>query len=213
MYPWLVQASFYSFCLPLLTGVLLINKRSSLLYRLLLLYIVFIALVEVTAKVTISLKTTNNVWIDHIYTPTECLIVAAVYYSHFTNPLLKRGTVVAACGVVVFSGAYVLWGESVMEMNSLPRMLNGVVLIAMAVAYFYQVANDLSQTYLDRDPMFILSCGIIVYQAGTAVAFSMFNKALAASYDTARICISVILVLNILYRVVLMLALKRTAAT
>ncbi|WP_147383353.1 hypothetical protein [Pontibacter oryzae] len=98
-------------------------------------------------------------------------------------------------------------------MNSFPHTISAVVLVTMALIYFYQAAHDLKHTYLDTDPMFVLSCGIIIYQAGTAMAYSLFNEALAASYDTARICISVILVLNILFRVILAMALNRTAAT
>ncbi|WP_266204660.1 hypothetical protein [Pontibacter kalidii] len=174
-----------------------------------MLYTVFIALIEITGQLTVYLGTRNNHWIQHIYTPIEYVLLAMVYYFSLTSRFLKRGIVISIAGISVLCVLTVVMVEDITQMNSMPRMIAGAMLIAMAVLYFYQTASRPSFTYLDRDPMFVLSSGVIIYQAGTAMAFSMFNAALAESYDAARICLSIIVVLNILFRIVLMMALRR----
>ncbi|CAM3458526.1 hypothetical protein POKO110462_03665 [Pontibacter korlensis] len=210
IYPWLISLSSISIGIPLLAGVLLITKRNSLLFKLILLYISYVALSEVVGELTIYLGTSNNLWINHLDTPIEFILIATTYYVSFKQKPLKYGVVAAAVGFGAFCILGLFWGEDVTQMNSTPRIVAAVLLIAMAVLYFYQTANEVNYTYLDRDPMFLLSSGIIIYQAGTSMAYSMFNAALAESYDSARMCITVILVLNILFRITLMLAIRRT---
>jgi len=210
IYPWLTVLSSYSFSIPLLAGLFLIYKRSSLLFNLLLLYTAFIALVEIAGQLTVYLGTSNNHWIQHLYTPLEYFVLGTIYYYHLRSRLAKIGVVLSIIGVSVLSILSMTLAEDITQMNTTARMIAGAMLVALAVLYFYQSAKEPNFIYLDRDPMFVLSSGIIVYQAGTAMAYSMFNAALAESYDAARICISIIVVLNILFRVILMMALQRT---
>lgn len=211
VYPWLVEASSISIGIPLLVGAFLITKRSSLLFKLLLLYTAFVALTELAGQLTVYLGTDNNIWLSHISTPVEFTLIAAIFYYNLNNTLAKKGIVIATAVFVVFTISNVIWGEGITQMNSMPRLFGGAAMISMAVMYFYQTANELKYTYLDRDPMFLLSSGLIIYEAGIAVAYSMFNKALAESYDAARMCITVLLVLNIFIRIVLMMAMKRSS--
>ena len=185
-------------------------KRSSLLFNLLLLYTVFIALVEIAGQLTVYLGTSNNHWIQHIYTPVEYLVLGVIYYYSLRGRPVKLGVLASIACVGIVCVLSMTLAEDITQMNTTPRMIAGAMLVALAVLYFYQSAKQPNFIYLDRDPMFVLSSGIIVYQAGTAMAFSMFNAALAESYDAARICISIIVVLNILFRVILMMALRRT---
>ncbi|WP_276497406.1 hypothetical protein [Pontibacter litorisediminis] len=210
IYPWVIEISSISFSIPLIAAIWLIGKRSSLLFRLLLLYTIFLALIEITGQLTVYLGTQNNHWIQHIYTPLEYVLLAMVYYGSLNNRYVKVGVLLSIVGVGVFSVLTVALGQDMSRMNALPRMVAGALLVTMAVLYLYQAAHALRFTYLDRDPMFVLSSGIIIYQAGTAMAFSMFNTALQESYDAARICLTIIVVLNIFFRVILMMAIRRS---
>ncbi|GAB3201406.1 hypothetical protein ABID22_004060 [Pontibacter aydingkolensis] len=100
-------------------------------------------------------------------------------------------------------------GVGITQMNSMPRMVESALVISIAILYFYKVANDLSITYLDRDPVFLLSCGLLIFKSGSAMSWGIFNDALAESYDAARMCVAIILVLNTLFNVSLVYVLKR----
>ncbi|WP_146173509.1 hypothetical protein [Pontibacter mucosus] len=167
-------------------------------------------MVEIAGQLTVYLGTRNNHWIQHIYTPVEYLLLGMIYYYSLRGKFVKLGVLASIVCVGIVCMLSVVLAESITQMNTTPRMVAGAMLVALAVLYFYQSAREPNFIYLDRDPMFVLSSGIIVYQAGTAMAYSMFNAALAESYDAARICLSIIMVLNILFRVILMMALRRT---
>ncbi|GHA54099.1 hypothetical protein [Pontibacter akesuensis] len=209
-YPWLLALSSLSSAIPVVGGVLLLNKRSSLLFWLVFSYSILIALAEFAAELTAYLGTNNNLWIDHLYTPLEFALLAVIYYISFSRKLFKRGVVVAAVGFVLYSVLNSMLGQEVTQMNSVPHVIESVLLISLAVLYFYQTVHSFAYIYLDRDPVFVLSCCLLIYQAGTSMSYAMFNRALADSYDTARMCITVILVLNILFRIGLLLVLRRT---
>lgn len=211
-YPWLINLSALSAAIPVVGGVMLISKRTSLVFWLVLLYSSLIALVELASQLTVYLGTKNNLWIDHMFTPLEFSVLAVVYYISFTRPVFKRGVLAVAVGFVLFCVWNSLYGQDITQMNSVPHVLESVLLIGLAVLYFYQTVNSFAYTFLDRDPVFVLSCSLLIYQAGISMSYAMFNSALEESYNMARMCITIILVLNILFRIALLLVLKRTLA-
>lgn len=212
VYPWLVDISSLCSLLPLVVGLLLIRKNRSLLFRLLFTYVVLLVSSDAAGHLLVYLGSNNNIWAIHIFTLLEFLVLAAIYYHSFNLPVIKKGILLAVVCFVLVSAADAFVIESIMQMNSVAKVVQSSLLILLAILYFYKVANDLSITYLDRDPVFLLSCGILIYKAGTTMSFAMFNTALAWSYDAARICITILLVLNILFFAFLMLVLKRATA-
>lgn len=207
--PWLQNVARLSVLLPLLIGLYHFRNRGSHTFRLLLLYTISIALVEVVGFAVVYVGTDNNLWITHLYTPIEFLLISAIYYYSYSSKLMKRTLQAVTACFVLASSVLIVWGQKLTEVNSYARTLAAILLIAMALAYLYQTANNLKYTYLDRDPVFVLSCGVLLYQAGTSMAYAQFNAALAESYAAAAVCVAIILLLNILFRFILMLALKR----
>lgn len=209
IYPWLADISSASSLLPFITGLFLIGKRKSLQFRFLLLFITLGVAAEIAGQVTVHMGTRNNLWLVHITTPLEFGLLSAVYYHSFKQVFFKRAIAAAVVVFVLFSiyGAFML--EGITQMNSAPKMVANSLLIVMAISYFYKVSNDLNTIYLDRDPVFLLSCGLLIYIAGTSMSHAMFNEALAVSYDAARICLAIFMILNILFNASLVVVLRR----
>ncbi|GAB3819675.1 hypothetical protein GCM10028895_18440 [Pontibacter rugosus] len=154
--------------------------------------------------------TKNNIWLDHLYTPIEFMMLAAVYLVSFQKSLYKYTVVGVVILFIILNFIIVMMGVDITKMNSMPRILESIFLISMAILYFYQTLHNFNYTYLDKDPVFVLSCGVLIYQAGISMAYAMFNDALAESYNTARICLCIVFVLNIFFYAVLTMALKRS---
>ncbi|WP_439881840.1 hypothetical protein ACSX1A_01515 [Pontibacter sp. MBLB2868] len=211
VYPWLIEFASVSPIFPFIIALLLITKHKSLQFRLLFALILVNVIAEIVGQVTVYLGTTSNLWLGHIITPAELCILAAVYYHSFKRPAFKKIIFWASIVFVIFSISDSFFGDGVVQMNSVPKMIANTILIGMTILYFYKVANDLTITYLDRDPIFLLSCGLLIYKAGTSMSYAMFNAALAESYDAARLCITFILVLNVFFNVALIFVLKRTS--
>lgn len=209
VYPWLIEVSSVSPVLPFIAGLLFMLKRKSSLYKILFSYVILLVLSELVGQIAVRSGSSNTLWKLHVFSPLEFCLLAAVYYNSFKRVVFKRAIVVAAVGFVAFSIANALFIDGITQMNSTAQMVENTLLIMVALLYFYKVANDLKITYLDQDPVFLLSCCLLIYKAGTSMSYAMFNAALAESYDTARMCITIILMLNILYSIGLVIVLKK----
>ncbi|WP_299988262.1 hypothetical protein [uncultured Pontibacter sp.] len=212
IYPWLKWISLLSPVLPFVIGLWLIRKQKNKQFMLLLLFITIGVLTEAVSLITVWSGTKNNLWIGHVYTLVGFSVLAGIFYHSFDKLLLKRaiiGGIVGLC-VLIYYDAFI--ADGIMKMNSVSRIAANAMLILMAITYFYKVANNAKIIYLDRDPMFLLSCAILIYYAGTSMSYAIFNEALAISYDTARICLAIIFVLNVLFYSSQAFILKRMAA-
>jgi hypothetical protein len=212
IYPRLMWVSTVSPLLPFLFGLWLIRKQKNPQFGLLFLFITVSVLTEAASYITVWMGTKNNLWLNHLYTLIGFSVLAGIFYYTFNRPLLKRAIIGSIAGLVLLIYYDAFIAEGLAKMNSISRMAANSMLILMAIGYFYKVANSAKVIYLDRDPMFLLSCAILIYYAGTSMSYAMFNQALAVSYDTARICISIILILNVLFYLSQAFILRRMAA-
>ena len=213
VYPWLIEVGTAWVLVPFITGLLLLFKsRKNIQFWLLFALVTVALLAEAAGQLVIYLGAKNNLWVVHTHTLLEYLVLAAIYYVSFRRPVFKKGIIVATVFFVVicFIDAFLI--EGIHQMNSNAKMVANTLLMLLAILYFYKVANDLTVTYLDRDPVFLLSCCLLISKAGTTMSYAMFNQALAASYDAARICIAITLVLNILYYTALLFILRRATS-
>ena len=202
----------YSSLLPLTIGLFLLRKQKCLEFRLLLSFATLLVIHEAAGYLTVYMGTRNNIWLSHLFTPLESGVLAAIYYFNFRKPWMRRGIEIGWVALVLVSiyDAYMLGG--ITQMNSAPKMMANALLILLAIAYFYKVANDRNIIYLDSNPVFLLSCAVLIYYSGTSMSYALFNQALAVSYDAARICLAIVLILNILFNTSQAFILKRMAA-
>lgn len=213
IYPKLIEVGTLWALVPFIAGLFLIRKpHKGTQFWLLFLLVLVSVLSEGVGQLVVYLGAKNNIWVVHVYTLLEFLILSAIFYYSFRRPVFRKGIILAAILFVSICliDAFVL--EGITQMNSLTKVSGNAMLMLMGILYFYKVANDLTVTYLDRDPIFLLSCCILIYKAGTTMSYAMFNQALAASYDAARICIAIILVLNILYYTALTFILRKATS-
>lgn len=209
-YNWLSYAAALSVLLPLLYGLLFL-KRDNRLYVTLFLYVLTIALTELSGYLTVYLGTTNNLWLSHLYTPVEYILLTYAYYISLKYRNIRMAIIWSVVLFLIFGIMNAFFGEGISQMNSYAKVLESGLLIALALVYFYVTFQNLNKLYLDQDPMFVLSCGILIYFAGTTMAYLLFNRALAISDNMARICLSITYVLNIFFNVVLAVVLKRAS--
>jgi hypothetical protein len=212
IYPWLIEVSSYSALLPFLFGLFLFRKKKSLLFKLLLLFVAIGVMSEAAGQITYWMGTRNNLWTNHITTPLEYGVIAAVYHYSFRSPFFKKIIIGTVLALAIFSIYDAVTLEGITQMNSAPKMVANSLVIVLALSYFYKIANDRTTIYLDKDPVFLLSCGLLLYYAGTSMSFALFNHALAVSYDAARICLSVVFMLNILFNAGKVFILRRMVA-
>lgn len=211
-YPWLRWIAVLIPLLPFVIGLWLIRKQKNTKFMLLFLYITIGVLAQAAQMITVIQGTRNNLWMNHVYTLLEFGVLAGIFYYSFNNPLLRRAIITGLVGlcIIMYYDAFIT--EGIMKMNSVSRITANSMLMIMAITYFYKVANSAKVIYLDRDPMFLLSCAILIYFAGTSMSYAIFNEALAISHDAARICLAINMVLVVLFYISHGFILRRLAA-
>ncbi|MCJ8164526.1 hypothetical protein MKJ04_06680 [Pontibacter sp. E15-1] len=204
-YFWLSYATSISIILPLVAGLYFRRKAKNTngVFRSVFLYIFFIALVEASGWLSVLFETGSNVWISHVYVPIEGLLLASIYYMHIRDKKIRWGIIISVFVFLLFCLVDSLFLTGVKHMNGYSRVAESSLLIGLAILYLYTLYKDLNYVYLGRDPMFVLSCGVMIFFAGTAMAYEMFDAALAESANTARICLCIVYVLSIAFNVVL----------
>ena len=211
-YYWLSNTSSFSVLVPLLASLLLLKQfgRAGSIFKGVFLYIVFLAIVEALGVLSVELwSVSSNMWISYAYVPLEYAILAWIYYMSFEQKQIKSGIILSVIVFLLVCIAEVSWGAGTHSMNSFSRVVESTLLIALALLYLFVLYKDLNYVYLEQDPMFMLSCGVMIFFAGTAMAYGMFNKALAISDNMARVCITITYVLNISFNCVLVVVQRR----
>ena len=209
VYPWMIETAVYSILLPFITFLFLYLKgKTNELFWLIAIFVVSLFVSEAVGVITVKSGTKNNLWTQHLFTPIRFGFIAAIYYYSFWRPVFKKGSLIAVILLLIISIAEATIGVGITQMNALSNTVESTLVIGLVILYFYKIAKDQQITYLDRDPVFLLSCGLLIHRAGTSMSWGLFNDALAESYDAARICIAVILVLNILFNLNLVYVLK-----
>ncbi|GAA4430213.1 hypothetical protein GCM10023188_16610 [Pontibacter saemangeumensis] len=210
-YYWLSYTSSFSVLVPLLASLILLKQfgRPGKVFWGVFLYIVFLAIVETLGFLSVYLWSGSNLWISYLYVPIEYALLSWIYYMSFEQKQIKSGIIISVIVFLLACIAEAFWGAGTHNMNSYSRVMESTILIALALLYLFVLYKDLNYVYLEQDPMFVLSCGVMIFFAGTAMAYGMFNKALAISDNMARVCMTITYVLNISFNCVLVLVQRR----
>ena len=212
VFPWLPDASGYSVLIPFTAFLIFLSKtKDNKLFWLIAVFVISMVFTEAVSKATIFLGTKNNLWTQHLFTPLRFGFIAAIYYHSFRRPLFKKSILAAVAFMFMVSATDATFGVGITQMNALAKTVESTLVISIAILYFYKLAKDQSITYLDHDPVFLLSCGLLIHRAGSTMSWGLFNDALAESYDAAKICVFIILVLNILFYLNLVYVLKQAS--
>ncbi|WP_114779082.1 hypothetical protein [Botryobacter ruber] len=204
----LVNIAVFSVLVPLAVGLYQWHKGGKLVAKLVLLYVCFLVVVEGLGYY-LGARKINNLWLSHVYIPIEYALLSLIYYFVFDNKTVRWVLSVSVVLFALFCVYDVFYIESMLTFNSYPRTVESALLIALALMYFNKVFQDLDKLYLERDPVFLLSAGIIIYFAGSVTFYGLVNKMMAQSQEQTRLLLSIIYVLNFGFNMLLATVLWR----
>ncbi|MCB2377677.1 hypothetical protein LGH70_08800 [Hymenobacter sp. BT635] len=114
----------------------------------------------------------NNIIFLQLATVTETLFLTWAYYHAFHS---ARTQLILLGTTGVFLLTYLLEAFGINSFSqghdTLTHVVQSVLLIGAAVAYFEQTLRELRNIDLGQDPMFMVSVGTILYYAGTLMVF------------------------------------------
>lgn len=136
--------------------------------------IFFTALVEVIVE-TLWWHSVNNLPLLHLYIIVEFALLGWMYHLYLYKLLgryLIPLIIVAFCTFSIINSLFI---QSIFTFNTYARAIENLLLILLSLAYFYKMLKELKVKYLEKDPMFWINSGILVYFSGNLFIFIFSN--------------------------------------
>jgi hypothetical protein len=175
MFPLPVHIYFQ--ILAFITSVICWPKIRSSRFRWFLPFLILMVIVELTSRyLTHEIKMKTNGMIYNFSIPLEYLFYLWLFLKVYRIPRLKLFCLVYIYCYAIFCGIVLLFG-GVKSFNSIILSISNVSGILFSCIYFYeQIISDL-RTNLLKEPMFWISCGVLLFNLGEFI-YSLFYKLL-----------------------------------
>lgn len=166
--------------------VALIVRRKHIYYTIVPLgvFIIFCLITEATAF-TLAQLGFRNFWLAHIYKVVEASLLSAVFYRAIDIKVIKRIILIGTTTFVLLSIATTVFIQPLKDYPTISNAIEGTLIPAWVMLYFYSIYKSSSIIRLEKDPIFWLASGALLYFAGQFLLHSAFNYLL--SYDRLTI--------------------------
>lgn len=118
----------------------------------------------------------NNWPVIHIYIVVSILLLGAMYYSAFINPLLKKVIAVTTALVFVVFITNIIFVDGLLDYPSLSNTILSMVLICFSLIYFYQLLSLQEFVHIEKQGLFWINAGILIYFAINIFLFMLFKR-------------------------------------
>jgi len=153
-----------------LVVALLIPNFKVKVYRRILAFTVFSLLMEhVSTDEDLShlfIDTSNAPWY-HLLTPILFLLMTRFFTDYLMDGQFKWWLPLAFSIICIFNAIDEEWGDGFYNFPSLPVGIYSLTGMTLVVNYFIYTLRSLEFEYLEREPMFWVSSGWLIYMAGS----------------------------------------------
>jgi hypothetical protein len=134
-------------------------------HRILLFYLVFAGVVDAAASY-MSRHHIHNLWLLHIYTAVETVLLLWFYRSILSSPWLRKAIPYAMVVFPLVCLVNILWWQSLLHFNTYTRPVEALLLIYLGLVYFMENSAAPSKSSLSW-----MNAGILLY---FSVSFFIF---------------------------------------
>jgi hypothetical protein len=120
----------------------------------------------------------NNWPVIHVYILVSILLLGAMYYHAFFSPLLKKITIVITVLVFAVFIANIILIDGLTDYPSLSNTILSMALICFSLVYFYQLLNRQEFVHIEKQGLFWINAGILIYFAINIFSFMLFKRML-----------------------------------
>lgn len=151
-------------------------KRSSAPQRYAIVYLVEMA-VSGLVEYLMSIKGIHNIWVIHLSTIIEFIIIGLMFYVWEKNLYFKRAILVFGFCYIVFWLIAKASFESFSKLDTYTSIAAQVMYIVLAVNMLFNVLRD-THIPLKNDARLWMASGLLIYSAGTLFIVALFNTIL-----------------------------------
>jgi hypothetical protein len=186
---------------PLILAAIYHRKYSPAL-KVLSLHLLMVAVFSGVAVLLSEMKR-NNLPLLHVYTICEFIMIIWFYSIVLRGFLPAKLLVWIAAGFTVFALMNSLLLQSWYTFNTIPRSIEGLVVILLSLVCYYRMLSELKIRKMERSPIFWINTGFLFYFSGALFLFMLSNYILPLNHQlnifiwTIHACFSIMLYLFI----------------
>lgn len=170
---FIAYLSMYSIALPLTVGLVLYHRLQHIQKVILLLVLLSVS-TEIIAHLVRYQGNIQNL-IYSLFTVLEYMLLAYVF-AQGVKPFLKQPFFwKITTSFLLFVIVDMIWISGIEQFNSYSTAIEGLVLILFSLIFFYKTLQDLKIKHLEREPLFWISTGVLLYFSSSLFIFLFTN--------------------------------------
>lgn len=178
-YPKLLLISALVPVIPFLIG--LIRWRNLDLPQQYLTAVVGLSFIVQVTGLIIALNQWDNYWLYQFYTPLALVGYLAIYREWLRGWWAANIFLLIGLGFCLFALFNAIWIQAAQPHTLYAVWLSHIILIVLAITFFYRVISEMSLGPLELSPVFWINTSILLYTAGSMLILGLNHLILRRS--------------------------------
>lgn len=162
---------------PIIIGAIYVKSLPFAL-KILFVFLLIMGGLELISTI-LSFNQVSNLAFFHAFAYIEFTAIAFIFFFSYDSVFWRGVSMIFLAGFLVFSVVNNIYYEPVDGFNTNQRYVEGMLAIILCAGYYISLLRRPVHRYLERQPMFWLASGWLIYFAGTLYLF-LFSKELLA---------------------------------
>ncbi len=201
MYQVINNISALSVILPVTTA-LIFFRRYPFTFKVLAIFFFISGLFDLALVMMVKMGVPNNAPILHLFVLVSVTFLGVFYYQTIFNPWLKKLILIfvpLVMALVIVNGIYI---EGIWAFPATSNSAQSLLFILLALLYFYQLLTRQEVVYIEKQGLFWINAGVLIYFTSNVFLFMLYNRLVDAGEWNLWIIHSVTnIIANILYTI------------
>lgn len=187
--------------LPILAAAINFRNLDSIL-RTAGVFFLIAGVCELILAFTIRAEIPNNMPMLHLFIAISITFFSTIYYKAFSSPSLR--TVVLGLGSAAFLLVVInaIFLQGIWIYPSLSNTVQSIIMITFSLLYFYQIFTRQEYIHIEKQGLFWINSGVLIYFSINIFLFMLFNLVIANQRQELYAIHSVTnIISNILYAI------------
>ncbi|MEO1516185.1 MAG: hypothetical protein AAFV95_14265 [Bacteroidota bacterium] len=166
------------------------------------------AVADVMAMVVVKVFSIyNNLFIFHIYTLIEVILIGLIYRKVLGNVIGEKTINILLVAFSCFAVFSTIFLEPLNMFNAYTRAVESLLMIFFSVTFFYKIMKEVVIQRLEKLPLFWISVGLLIYFSASLFIF-IFSNYIMPSIKLSYTFWGIHAILNVLLNLFYIIALS-----
>lgn len=125
----------------------------------------------------------NNLWLLHYYTVLEFSFIVWFYGIILQGFVPSKAIWAIGVGFGILSLLNSIYLQPLSEFNTYARSLEGILVILLALAWYFRTLTEMKVKRLQDEPLFWVNSGFLLYFSGSVLLFAVSNYLLSLNHS------------------------------